>query len=47
MISLNLIIYLIKKLEKGLERLLSDRKVVKSISVVGGVSNNKYIKNKI
>ena len=38
---------LIKKLEKGLERLRSDRKIVKSISVVGGVSNNKYIKNKM
>jgi len=38
---------LIKKLERGLERLISDRKIVKSISVVGGVSNNKYIKNKI
>ncbi len=38
---------LIKKLERGLERLISDRKIVKSISVVGGVSNNKYIRNKI
>jgi len=38
---------LIKKLEKGLERLISDGKIVKSISVVGGVSKNKYIKNKI
>ncbi|MDC3156548.1 tRNA (adenosine(37)-N6)-threonylcarbamoyltransferase complex transferase subunit TsaD [Pelagibacteraceae bacterium] len=38
---------LIKKLEKGLERLMSDRVIVKSISVVGGVSNNKYIKNKM
>ena len=38
---------LIKKIERGLKRLISDRKVVKSISVVGGVSNNKYIKNKM
>ncbi len=38
---------LIKKLEKGLERLKLDGKIVKSISVVGGVSNNKYIKNKM
>ena len=38
---------LIKKLERGLERLVSDKKIIKSISVVGGVSNNKYIKNKI
>ena len=38
---------LIKKLERGLERLISDGKIVKSISVVGGVSKNKYIKNKM
>ena len=38
---------LIKKIEKGVERLMSNNRNVKSISVVGGVSNNKYIKNKI
>ncbi len=38
---------LIEKLERGLERLKSEKQNVKSISVVGGVSNNKYIKNKI
>ncbi len=38
---------LIKKLQRGLERLMSDRKIIRSISVVGGVSNNKYIKNKM
>ena len=38
---------LIEKLEKGLKRLELDKQYVKSISVVGGVSNNKYIKNKI
>tara|TARA_B100001057_G_C22773440_1_gene920607 strand:- start:542 stop:1552 length:1011 start_codon:yes stop_codon:yes gene_type:complete len=38
---------LIEKLERGLERLILDKKNVKSISVVGGVSKNKYIKNKM
>ncbi len=38
---------LIEKLERGLKRLELDKQYVKSISVVGGVSNNKYIKNKI
>ena len=38
---------MIKKLERGLQRLISEGKIIKSISVVGGVSNNKYIKNKI
>jgi len=38
---------LIKKIESGLERLKSDNKNIKSISVVGGVSNNKYMKKKI
>ena len=38
---------LIEKLEKGLKRLELDKQYVKSISIVGGVSNNKYIKNKI
>ena len=38
---------LIEKLERGLERLMSDHKNIKSISVVGGVSNNKYIRNKM
>ena len=38
---------LIEKLERGLKRLELDKQNVKSISVVGGVSNNKYIKNKI
>ena len=38
---------LIEKLERGLKRLKLDKQYVKSISVVGGVSNNKYIKNKI
>ena len=38
---------LIEKIERGLERLISENKNVKSISVVGGVSNNNYIKNKI
>ena len=38
---------LIEKMEKGVERLKSDKENIKSISVVGGVSNNKYIKKKI
>ena len=38
---------LIEKLEKGLERLKLDKVNVKSLSVVGGVSNNKYIKKKL
>ncbi len=38
---------LIQKLEKGLKRLNLDKQDVKSLSVVGGVSNNKYIKNKL
>ena len=38
---------LIEKLERGLERLSSEDNNVKSISVVGGVSNNKYIRSKI
>ncbi len=38
---------LIEKLERGLERLSSENKNIRSISVVGGVSNNKYIRNKI
>ena len=38
---------LIEKLERGLKRLSSENKNIKSISVVGGVSNNKYIRNKI
>ncbi len=38
---------LIEKLERGLERLSSENKKIKSISVVGGVSNNKYIRSKI
>ena len=38
---------LIEKLDRGLERLRSDKQNVRSISVVGGVSNNIYIKNKI
>ncbi len=38
---------LIEKLEKGLERLSSENKNIRSISVVGGVSNNKYIRSKI
>ena len=35
---------LIEKLERGLERLKLNKVNVKSLSVVGGVSNNKYIK---
>ena len=38
---------LVLKLDKGLERLNLDKENVKSLSVVGGVSNNKYIKNKL
>ncbi len=38
---------IIEKLERGLERLSSENKNIKSISVVGGVSNNKYIRSKI
>ena len=38
---------LIEKIERGLERLISENKNVKSISVVGGVSNNNYIKKKL
>ena len=38
---------LIEKLERGLERLNTENKKIKSISVVGGVSNNKYIRSKI
>ncbi len=38
---------LIEKLERGLRRLSSENKNIKSISVVGGVSNNKYIRSKI
>ena len=38
---------IIEKLERGLERLKLDKVNVKSLSVVGGVSNNKYIKKKL
>ncbi len=38
---------LIGKLERGLKRLSSENKNIRSISVVGGVSNNKYIRSKI
>ena len=38
---------LIEKLERGLKRLNSENKNIRSISVVGGVSNNKYIRGKI
>ena len=38
---------LIEKLERGLKRLSSENKNIKSISVVGGVSNNKYIRSKL
>jgi len=38
---------LIEKLEKGLKRLSYENINIKSISVVGGVSNNKYIRSKI
>ena len=38
---------LIEKLERGLKRLSSENENIRSISVVGGVSNNKYIRSKI
>ena len=38
---------LIEKLERGLKRLNSENKNIRSIPVVGGVSNNKYIQSKI
>ncbi len=38
---------IIEKLERGMERLKLDKVNVKSLSVVGGVSNNKYIKKKL
>ncbi len=38
---------LIEKLERGIERLSAKNKNIRSISVVGGVSNNKYIRSKI
>jgi len=38
---------LIEKLERGIKRLSSENKNIRSISVVGGVSNNKYIRGKI
>ena len=38
---------IIEKLERGLERLKQDKINVKSLSVVGGVSNNNYIKKKL
>ncbi len=38
---------LIEKLERGLKRLSSENKNIRSISVVGGVSNNKYIRSKM
>ena len=38
---------LIEKLERGLKRLSAENKNIRSISVVGGVSNNKYIRSKI
>ena len=38
---------LIEKLKRGIERLSSENKNIRSISVVGGVSNNKYIRSKI
>ena len=38
---------LIEKLERGLKRLSSENKNIRSISVVGGVSNNKYIRSKL
>ncbi len=38
---------LIEKLERGLKRLSQSRINVNSISIVGGVSNNKYIQKKI
>ncbi len=38
---------LIEKLDRGLKRLGSENKNIRSISVVGGVSNNKYIRSKL
>jgi len=38
---------LIEKLERGLKRLNYENINIRSISVVGGVSNNKYIRSKI
>ena len=38
---------LIEKLQKGLDRLANINIEIASISVVGGVSNNKYIRNKL
>ena len=38
---------LIEKMQKGLERLANINIEIDSISVVGGVSNNKYIRNKL
>ena len=38
---------IIEKLKRGLERLKQDKVNVKSLSVVGGVSNNNYIKKKL
>ncbi|MDC3021813.1 tRNA (adenosine(37)-N6)-threonylcarbamoyltransferase complex transferase subunit TsaD [Pelagibacteraceae bacterium] len=38
---------LIEKLERGIKRLSFENKNIRSISVVGGVSNNKYIRSKI
>ena len=38
---------LLEKLQKGLDRLNKDQRNIKSISVVGGVSNNKYIKKRM
>ena len=38
---------LIEKMQKGLERLANINIEIASISVVGGVSNNKYIRNKL
>jgi len=38
---------LIEKLDRGLKRLSSENKNIRSISVVGGVSNNKYIRSKL
>ncbi len=38
---------LIQKLTKGLQILENKGVIIDSISVVGGVSNNKYIRNKL
>ncbi len=38
---------LIEKIKKGLERLQNDKIIINSISVVGGVSNNNYIRKKL